>query len=338
MEVVNRIYSLYKRDYNMCQSNGFFSINLTKKSVESIITLLDLRKSNTVCWVGFGDGRELFSIASLHPDVLFLGYEINSCDFEIANMILKNLEIPNVTIHNENALGCEQRFSHVYSTAIAGPELYNHLYNMTFYKLCMLESMWTSQENFEKQEKASVTLSGSNEKRQLISMCRTGKCNNYIYCSDPRIEVVDHPHLGKTVIAVDFIPKNEKFWFWGTVLPYFKETESEYMLSHNETMNIDPHNLCKLKYVNTPGKDEVQNLVPTGKSKVEGVLGGCEFKSCKSIPKGWQLCWRYAGEEWFQERGIKRLPISTNKLPALKRRKITKKFLCVQNKCGSRNI
>ena len=166
------VYDNYTREDSLCQTNGFFSLNLTPQSIPKIQTLLDLDEAvefeKCVGWVGFGDGRELLSLAKLHPQIRFVGFEINLAAVHIAKRVLQQLSIRNVDLRCEDAMQSTESFTHVYSTAIAGPMLYAQLRSMVTYRLCMLEVMW--QNEFPKHVKREVVyLSGSRERRQLIS-------------------------------------------------------------------------------------------------------------------------------------------------------------------------
>ena len=79
------VYRRYTREDALCQSNGYFSLNLREGAIDTIDALLCLDASRPCCvaWVGCGDGRGLLSIAIRHPDVSF-GVQINPVALEIA--------------------------------------------------------------------------------------------------------------------------------------------------------------------------------------------------------------------------------------------------------------
>lgn len=161
------IYSKYSREDNLCQSNGFFSLNLTPSSIPKIVKLLQLEEATSVGWIGCGDGRELFCIASIYPQIHFTGIDVNAHALDIARRVAKTIDIKNVSLRNMNALNDFTKYSHVYSTAIYGNELYDHLQSISTKKLCMLKCMWHSLP-IEYQQ-FTVRISGSNEQRQLIA-------------------------------------------------------------------------------------------------------------------------------------------------------------------------
>ena len=161
-----KVYSYYSREDALCQTNGSFSLNLRVGSIPAISRLLSLKAGDTVGWMGCGDGRELFSIAMNHPDVQFCGIDINEHAIRIANRTLGLLNLKNVKIRCEDIMNHFDTYSHVYSTAIGGPDLYEHVYSLSKYKLCMLREMWSPLPATH--EKETVRISGSGERRQLV--------------------------------------------------------------------------------------------------------------------------------------------------------------------------
>ena len=134
-EYVNDIYSKYKREDSICQTNGYFSLNLRKSSISTIFNLLNLNEIDenipkTIGWIGYGDGRELFCIAKHYPNFKFTGFEINEHAYNIACRVLSILNLKNVSLYFSNAIESFEPFSYVYSTAISGTILYDHLYRL----------------------------------------------------------------------------------------------------------------------------------------------------------------------------------------------------------------
>ena len=170
MTVSPKVYSMYGREDSLCQSNGFFSLNLTEKSIPKVVELLDIQKNESVAWIGCGDGRELLTIAREYPDNSFIGIDINDSALDIAKRVLNTLQIKNVELHLMNAFDLKKEYSIVYSTAIYGPELYMHLHSLAIRKLCMLRHMWSQlplqiPDNFTRK---SIHLSGSKQQLQLV--------------------------------------------------------------------------------------------------------------------------------------------------------------------------
>ena len=172
-EYITEIYSKYKREDNLCQTNGYFSLNVRKSCIQTVFNLLNLNTENdniprTIGWIGFGDGRELFCIAKHYPDFKFTGFEINEHAYNIACRVLSMLNLKNITLKLCNAIESFETFGYIYSTAISGQVLYDHLYHMCLYKLCILKNMWSTNYG-EIMESNFVCLSGSGERRQIIS-------------------------------------------------------------------------------------------------------------------------------------------------------------------------
>lgn len=161
-------YNRYKQGDDLCQTNGHFSLNLRKKHVDDIDRLLALSPGNTVGWIGCGDGRELFSMAMRYPCVRFQAYDINELALQVARRVLRELALQNVVLIFGDFLTSQPtpKFTHVYSTAISGPELYRSLEVSCTKRLCMLETMWMDGRELA-DDIACVKLSGSGEQRLL---------------------------------------------------------------------------------------------------------------------------------------------------------------------------
>ena len=161
------VYKKYSREDALCQTNGYFSLNLRKSSVPEIVRLLELREGDTVGWIGCGDARELLEVAQQFPLVRFRGIDHNETAIRIARRVLSQIGLHNVRLDCLNALDDFATYSHVFSTAIYGDELNRHLHRICTKRLCLLASMWiVAPEDFEA---ATVRLSGSGEQRQLIA-------------------------------------------------------------------------------------------------------------------------------------------------------------------------
>lgn len=161
------VYSLYSREDALCQSNGYFSINVRKGCIPKIERLLQLDEKSCVGWVGFGDGRELFSIAQSYPHTQFVGFEINPSAFYIANRVLNQMKLNNVVLYHQDIMTWQKCFTHIYSTAISGKELYDYLQTLCIERICVLQEMWTETSTDISKEK--IYLSGSGEVRQLCA-------------------------------------------------------------------------------------------------------------------------------------------------------------------------
>lgn len=162
-------YQFYRREDELCQTNGHFSLNLRKSAVPEIERLLGLVPGARVGWVGCGDGREVISLAMSHRDVVFDAFEINPHAMEIARRVAREAGVENVSFfgHAFEEVTPDRTFSHIYSTAIAGPQLYARLYAAAEQKLCVLRSMWLPEWDSRDVTVATVRLAGSGEQRQL---------------------------------------------------------------------------------------------------------------------------------------------------------------------------
>lgn len=165
------VYASYSRHDTLCQTNGYFSLNLREGALWEIHRLLDLKDGDTVGWIGTGDGRELLSLAKCHVGVRFEGYEINEAAFDVACRVLKTLDLPNVSLRRQDFMSTSAaiEYTHVYSTALSGPDLYERLRLACTQKLCMLERMWMPPPAAH--DTASVRISGSGERRRLLCAC-----------------------------------------------------------------------------------------------------------------------------------------------------------------------
>lgn len=168
--MTGHVYGRYSREDALCQSNGYFSLNLRPAAVERIVELLQLRRGASVAWVGCGDGRELLSVARRHPDAVFDAFEINGCALDVARRVARVEGVTNVTFHHEDFLRAARRplYTHVYSTAVAGPQLYAQLAQACSGRLCVLREMWVGGTDATELQTATVRLMGSGEQRQLV--------------------------------------------------------------------------------------------------------------------------------------------------------------------------
>lgn len=159
------VYSRYTREDDLCQTNGYFSLNLRRRSVDAIDGLLRLTAASTLGWVGCGDGREVLSIAKRHPETQITAFEINKDALGIALRVASLENVKNVEFRNEDFLTCNGTFSHIYSTALAGPPLYAALFSKCSMRICVFREMWGDE--VPGMEHAVVFLAGSGERRQL---------------------------------------------------------------------------------------------------------------------------------------------------------------------------
>ena len=161
------VYRKYSREDSLCQTNGFFSLNLRRSSVDKIVHLLQLSDGDTVGWIGCGDGRELFEVAQRHPDIRFRGIDHNDAAIRVARRVLSQVGLHNVQLDCLDALHDFTMYSHVFSTAIYGESLNRHLRQICTKRLCLLKNMWTVIPKTS--DTATVHLCGSGEQRQLVA-------------------------------------------------------------------------------------------------------------------------------------------------------------------------
>lgn len=163
------LYHRYNKEDELCQTIGYFSLNLRKGAVKTIAELLDLDATSTVGWVGCGDGRELLSIAKEHSKTQFDAFEINEVALGIARRVAEAENVRNVRFHHMDFLRfVDKQFSHVYSTAISGQDLYQKIFTACSRRICVLKEMWQSDHGFTKKHVSTVRIMGSGEQRQLV--------------------------------------------------------------------------------------------------------------------------------------------------------------------------
>jgi hypothetical protein len=149
-----------------------------------------------------------------------------------------------------------------------------------------------------------------------------------MFCIDTRLEVVDHPIIGKTCISNCSISRHERFYYWGV---YEKASnvddttnESDFKLNVSDNAyTIDPAYDCHIRFCNAPGPNETSNIEPTKRyffSEDRRLLAQ-EFKATRNILMGTQLVWRYGGDGWFKDRNITRINICTESLPVPKKKR-----------------
>lgn len=160
-------YQCYNREDALCQTNGSFSLNLTRNSSEKLVSFLKLCDGQRVLWAGCGDGRELFVIAQRFPNVFFFGCDLNEHAIRIAQRVLTHLGLKNVLVCVQDVFTCTDPYDVVYSTALAGPNYYAHVASLAQTYLYVFAEMVLDQEVCDT---LPVTLSGSRERRQLVAI------------------------------------------------------------------------------------------------------------------------------------------------------------------------
>ena len=179
-----RVYSMYKEADRLPETSGDFSLNLRPGAVRLIEALLRLRakRGDAVLWVGCGTGPEVIAMALRHPTVRFVALDTNKDAIEVARRKVDALRVSGHQLSNlETRVADAMRepvrgYTHVYSTAIAGPVLYAKLRSLAAGRvLCMLREMWEGETGggFEVRR---VYLSGSGGQKQLMARRMPGDC------------------------------------------------------------------------------------------------------------------------------------------------------------------
>ena len=152
---------------------GYFSLNMTAGSAEQLPDFMQVNAGDSVGWVGCGDARQLIFMALRHPYSFFEGFDVNKEAILMARRKAALLGCKNATFQHRDALKELKKFNLVFSTAIAGPELYIHLGNMveTFDPirpgvLIVLDEMRTTERI--PQNSLSVKLMGSGGQKMLV--------------------------------------------------------------------------------------------------------------------------------------------------------------------------
>jgi hypothetical protein len=197
-----KVYSTYSREDDMVQTSGrapllgkrvsrpqvrnaeftrdkefgYFSLNMTAGSAESLPGFMQVKTGDTVGWVGCGDGRELIFMALLHPHSSFKGYDVNKAAVLMAQRKAAQLGCTNATFEHRDALTVHEKFHIVFSTAIAGAALYIHLDTMVDTSrrgsvLIVLDEM--SNTTITQHNSLAVKLAGSGGQKMLVKTAIT---------------------------------------------------------------------------------------------------------------------------------------------------------------------
>lgn len=169
-EAVRIVYGLYSREDSLCTGNGFFSLNMRPGAVTNIDELLKLAPGDRLFWAGCGNAPEVLSLAMSHPDVSFVAVDKNELAIRVGEVKRCQLGLKNITLRVADVmLEYPDDYTHVYSTAIAGPALYAKLRSIAGTgTICMFRSMMLGGHG-DSSHVRSVCLSGSGEQRQLLS-------------------------------------------------------------------------------------------------------------------------------------------------------------------------
>jgi hypothetical protein len=171
-------------------------------------------------------------------------------------------------------------------------------------------------------------------------------CSIHLKSGDGSLKVVNHPFVGKCLVARYDLPKYYRMAFWGErgrCPPCDKEDRSisYYPPNKNTGLNklangtnkidnyngvLNPTNTGDIiQYAACPGPNERQNIKSTFHywGTRNGNIGGLEFVTIENVPKNTQLCHWY-GSGWWNSRELKRCDVGTRRYPAPKRKKEAK--------------
>ncbi len=171
--IAKMVYGTYNEADRLVETNGCLSLNLRPGACQSIATLLDLNDGDRVLWIGCGTGPELITMAIAHPTVRFVGIDVNDDAVRVAKRKIDDISHPldnlRIVVADAFAYVADEPPTHVYSTAVAGPSLYDHLRRLAGHGvLCMLKNpMWQGHVGGRI---APVRLCGSGERRELMAM------------------------------------------------------------------------------------------------------------------------------------------------------------------------
>jgi len=170
-QCAKRVYAMYTETDRLPETNGHFSLSLRPAACPAIAELLVLTAGSRVFWGGCGTGQEVISLALAHPDVQFVAVDTNSDAISVATRKISELggSLSNLVVRLGDIMNeLRHNYSHVYSTAIIGPQLYAHLRWLASGRvLCMFKSpMWEGEKGGNVR---TVKLSGSGGQKQLLA-------------------------------------------------------------------------------------------------------------------------------------------------------------------------
>ena len=142
-----------------------------------------------------------------------------------------------------------------------------------------------------------------------------------VFTADARVRVIEHPRLGRALVAAVPIPKDARLWFWGTYAEKDcngVDVNDFEIAAGNGTIDPTPHPSSLLQFANAPGPSELPNVKGTGNTHAVGALMATEFRALCDIEQNHQITLRY-GTGWFAARGIACVPVDLPQYPARRR-------------------
>jgi len=150
---------------------------------------------------------------------------------------------------------------------------------------------------------------------------------------DPSLKPVKHPKYGMILTATRNLPKGYYATWWGNLKPRKKMTEKAMewaLVTAKGTIDATPFpNGSQLQFSACPGPSEVPTIdfAPNSVSILAKTARTCEiFHTLRDIPKNHQITMMYnlnekTTDEFFEERGLKRMDVGISKYPAVRKQK-----------------
>lgn len=145
---------------------------------------------------------------------------------------------------------------------------------------------------------------------------------------DAAVMTVEHPIVGRCLVARFNLPKNYALYYFGDRKKDSEITDDEpaadFVFDFKSKWVIDPigvetsHGLtCQLRFANSPGPRETHNMNPTDElfGRHDSPVVANEFRTTLPVPAGTQLLWQYDADGWFSCRGIKRCDMGAEGIP-----------------------
>lgn len=85
----------------------------SRKGTRDLLRTLPFPRGSVFLELGCGDGRILFDLARMHPNVQFIGYELSIPFYLLART--RSLLFPNVTVRFQSIYQITDRPSHIYT-------------------------------------------------------------------------------------------------------------------------------------------------------------------------------------------------------------------------------
>jgi len=154
-------------------------------------------------------------------------------------------------------------------------------------------------------------------------------CTLHMKTGDPSLKVVAHPRAGKILVAARTLPKGYRMALWGLLRKPKNMTEQamEWAFKLGDGRMLDPTDFTgsMVQFCACPGPNEAAAMQATSHQEMKKEYGSWVFCTREQLPQSWQLTMQYGNtskqsEEFFAERGIKRLDVGTRRNPVLRRK------------------